>query len=81
MTYTIRGARWGSPEHTSAVVLSEEVGHVAISAMDAPEEWAAFLEWAKSNPVGDSPTKPLLEPKKSRLELLEERVAALEVRS
>ena len=45
MTYKILAARWGNDDRTSAVVLSEEVGHAAISDRDTPEEWAAFLQW------------------------------------
>jgi hypothetical protein len=51
MTYTIRSARWGNREHTSAVILSDEVGHVAISETDTPKEWAAFQVWTQTNTV------------------------------
>ena len=55
MSYTILDARWGNLEKTSAVVRTAEVGHVAISFADTTEEWIAFLQWAKSNPVEDLP--------------------------
>lgn len=60
MTWTIRSARWGNDDHTSAVVLSGEVGHVAISEVDTPEEWKGFLQWVSyGHPVEDLPPPPL----------------------
>ena len=58
MTYRIRSARWGNEDKTSAVILTDEVGHVAISALDTPEEWAAFQQWTKKNMVADARPKP-----------------------
>lgn len=65
MTYTIHNAQWANEDKSSAVILSTEVGHVAISAVDTPVEWEAFLAWAASNMVIDLPL-PLPRPTKEQ---------------
>jgi hypothetical protein len=51
----IISAQWGNENHTSAVIVTDEAGAVAISAVDTPREWAEFQEWMKSNVVADLP--------------------------
>jgi len=52
MSYTILSAQWGNDEATSVVAVTEEVGAVALSQADTPEEWQNFLEWyARGNTV------------------------------
>jgi hypothetical protein len=59
VTYTILSARWGNDDHTSAVALSEEVGHVAISEVDTPDMWAALMQWCSyGHRVEDVPPPP-----------------------
>lgn len=45
MTYTIKTASWGNEDKSSAIINTEEVGHVAISAADTPDEWQNLLQW------------------------------------
>jgi hypothetical protein len=58
MIYTMQSAQWGNSDHSSAVIVTEESGAVAISAVDTPREWAEFIEWAKGNVVVDEPALP-----------------------
>lgn len=55
MSYTIQSAQWGNVEQTSAVIITQEVGAVAISIIDTPSEWAAFISWAGTNSVSSVP--------------------------
>ncbi len=48
MTITILSARYGNEERTSAVVITQERGAVAISELDRPEAWAALLAWQQA---------------------------------
>jgi len=73
--YTIRSAQWGSAAQDSAVLLTAEVGYVAISAVDNPGEWEAFQAWAKSNAVAAALALPA-----PRADPLERRLAAIEAR-
>jgi hypothetical protein len=61
MTHTIRTARWGNQDKSSAVVVTDECGAVAISEVDTPDEWTAFLAWEKANAVEEPlpPKQPL----------------------
>lgn len=43
MNYTIISAVYGNPDHSSAVIKTQEVGDVVISQDDTPEEWAALI--------------------------------------
>ena len=43
MTYTILSAKFANPEHTAAVIETEEAGAVLVSAADTPELWAEML--------------------------------------
>lgn len=76
MTYTIRSATWGNVDCTSAVIMTDEVAAVAISAVDTPEEWQAFQVWAAKNPVTDMPA-PVTAVRKPTLV---DRVAAIEAK-
>jgi len=76
MTYTILSAQWGNAEQSSAVIRTQEVGHVAISERDTPEEWAAFQTWKASNVVS-SPPAPLAPPA-NEMALMRERIDELE---
>jgi hypothetical protein len=49
--YTIRSARWGNSENTSVIVITDEIGAVALNATDTPTEWSNFQNWALSNTV------------------------------
>lgn len=76
MTYTILGAQWGNTEKTSAIIVSKEAGAVALSVLDTPKEWDAFVVWAKKNTVAELPVQ---EPRPlSKVQILENRIAALE---
>jgi hypothetical protein len=75
---TVLSAQWGNEQRSSAVIFTAEAGAVAISEVDTPEEWKVFETWTLSNAV--SPLTMPLPPRKSELDLLEERVAALEAK-
>lgn len=45
MTFTIISANYANPEHTAAVMVTEEAGAVAVSLLDSPELWADLHEW------------------------------------
>jgi hypothetical protein len=45
VSYTIVSAAFANPEHTSAVIVTEEAGSVAISEVDTPDDWADMLAW------------------------------------
>jgi len=77
MTYTIRAAQWGNAAMDSAVILTDECGAVAVSAVDTPDAWAQFQRWSSSNVVADAPPPPPA-PGPTRMDLLEARVAVLE---
>lgn len=47
MSYTFVSARYGNPQHTAAVAITEEAGAVAMSEIDTPEAWAALLSSGK----------------------------------
>lgn len=51
MTYTIKTASWGNEDNTSAILNTEEVGHVCISERDTPQEWVAMLAWSDAGNV------------------------------
>lgn len=55
MTYTILSAQWGNEDKSAVVAITREVAAVALSAVDTPEEWAAFQKWAQSNLVSALP--------------------------
>lgn len=55
MTYTIISARYANSEHTAAVLITEEVAAVAISATDTPVEWAAMLAWGMPDEYVEPP--------------------------
>lgn len=46
MTYTILSAGFANPEHTAAIVQTEEAGAIVASETDTPELWAAVLKVA-----------------------------------
>lgn len=77
MTYTIRAAQWGNADRTSAVLFSEEVGAVAISERDTPEEWAGFLQWQSyGHPVEGMPqaVPPLALDRAGKIDRLQRRL-------
>jgi hypothetical protein len=39
---TFISAAYGNPDNTSIIALTVEVGHVALSEVDRPEQWAAL---------------------------------------
>ncbi len=42
MKYTILSARFSNPQHDAAIVMTEEVGAVALSMVDTPDLWPAI---------------------------------------
>jgi len=56
VTYTIISARYANPEHTAALLMTEEAASVAISAADTPEEWAAMLAWGDPGEYAAGPS-------------------------
>jgi hypothetical protein len=62
MTYTILSAQFADPLGLSAVIVTQEAGHVVISQADTPNQWQALLNWgtpeAYSPPLSaELPTK------------------------
>lgn len=55
MTYTILSATYVNPEHSAALLLTEEAAAVAISATDTPVEWAAMLAWGMPDEYVEPP--------------------------
>jgi len=55
VTYTILSATYVNPEHSAALLLTEEAAAVAISATDTPVEWAAMLAWGMPDEYVEPP--------------------------
>lgn len=77
MTYTILSAQWGNEDKSSAVITTKEAAAVAVSPVDTPEEWYAFLEWSSKNYVSDL-AAPVSSPPKITLGDIETRLTNLE---
>ena len=56
MPYSILSAQYANPEHTAAVVMTQEAGAVLLSEADTPSDWAAMLAWG--TPAAFAPPAP-----------------------
>lgn len=56
MTYTLKSARYANEDHSSAIIDTEEDGHVAISAVDTPEHWKHLHESGMEIAPHEGPT-------------------------
>jgi hypothetical protein len=78
-TYTIISAQYANPDHTSAVIITEEAAAVAISEIDTPDLWVAML--GEVTPAAYEPPAPPPAPTKAelqaQLDVLAAQIAAL----
>ncbi|MCX5571487.1 hypothetical protein [Kaistia nematophila] len=58
MSYTILSATFANPEHTAAIMQTEEAGAVLVSKPDRPGVWAAILAWGEPEPFEPPPAPP-----------------------
>ena len=56
----IISAKYGNQDRTSAVIMTEERGAVAVSEVDRPVIWSALMEWANAGGVIEDPSPEIV---------------------